>query len=165
MMIRHSRETIQAVCAAKGRKSAAIVAREFGLASRMAVVGLWNRNMGRPQREAAEVTPGKLTLRPGNPKAPRRPRQLKSPNPRPVLAMEPDMIVVTTDSTATVAAILSIRYGECRFPLGDAGDDDFRFCCEPARAGSVYCSEHAARCYRDGPEPSTFRRPAAAVPA
>jgi hypothetical protein len=32
----------------------------------------------------------------------------------------------------------------CKWPLGDPGEKDFRFCGDPARSGGVYCVEHDA---------------------
>ncbi len=44
--------------------------------------------------------------------------------------------------TAASRAILGLKAGACRWPLGDARDDDFRFC-GAARGLGPYCAEHA----------------------
>lgn len=46
--------------------------------------------------------------------------------------------------TGCARAVRDIRFGECRWPLGEVGADDFRFCCEAVREGSPYCSAHAS---------------------
>ena len=35
----------------------------------------------------------------------------------------------------------------CMWPLGEPGDEDFRFCEAPATAGKPYCSAHCDRAY------------------
>jgi len=37
--------------------------------------------------------------------------------------------------------------GGCRYPFGDPGRPDFRFCEAPKRSDSSYCPEHHRRCY------------------
>ncbi len=47
--------------------------------------------------------------------------------------------------TGAARAIAMIRRGQCRWPLGEVGADDFRFCCDPVRSdASPYCATHAA---------------------
>lgn len=47
--------------------------------------------------------------------------------------------------TGCARAVASIRHGQCRWPLGEVGSDDFRFCCDPVRSdASPYCATHAA---------------------
>ena len=49
----HSLELIKRVVSLKGKRSASEIAREFGLASRCVVIGIWNRARKRKNREAA----------------------------------------------------------------------------------------------------------------
>lgn len=49
-------------------------------------------------------------------------------------------------STHTFDAVMSLRSNSCRFPIGEVGAPDFRFCCEPRDVGSSYCAEHRAVC-------------------
>ncbi len=44
-------------------------------------------------------------------------------------------------------ALVDLRPGMCRWPLGDPPDDDFGFCGAPAQAGSSYCEECRKRAY------------------
>lgn len=43
-------------------------------------------------------------------------------------------------------AMLALRRGDCRFPIGDTRSDDFRFCCAPIEH-ELYCGPHARLCY------------------
>ena len=38
----------------------------------------------------------------------------------------------------------------CQWPIGHPGQDDFRFCGEPATPGKPYCAAHCAIAYRRG---------------
>ena len=49
-----------------------------------------------------------------------------------------------SDGTATV---VSIRHGQCRWPLGEPGAADFALCGRPAVRGA-YCAAHAEIAYR-----------------
>jgi hypothetical protein len=52
-------------------------------------------------------------------------------------------------------ALLSLRWRECKWPIGDLKDPDFRFCREPrlavpGRDGErmlPYCAEHCRKAY------------------
>lgn len=46
--------------------------------------------------------------------------------------------------TGCARAVRDIRIGQCRWPIGEVGADDFHFCCEAVREGSPYCGAHAA---------------------
>ena len=39
------------------------------------------------------------------------------------------------------------RGSTCLWPIGDPGDDDFRFCNEPVVEGKPYCAAHCAKAY------------------
>lgn len=43
-------------------------------------------------------------------------------------------------------ALLALRRGDCRFPIGDTRAADFRFCCAPIEH-ELYCGPHARLCY------------------
>lgn len=45
------------------------------------------------------------------------------------------------------ATILTVRQGDCRWPIGDPGDAWFSLCGCPATRGA-FCDVHAARAYR-----------------
>lgn len=47
-------------------------------------------------------------------------------------------------------AILALRHGDCRWPIGDTrGDPAFRFCCARALPGKPYCEEHTTKARGD----------------
>ncbi len=61
------------------------------------------------------------------------------------------------------ATILSLTASTCRWPIGDPGDDDFRFCGGPANIEQPYCEYHSQLAYqtatsRDRKKPRTNRR-------
>src|SRR6516164_8742039 len=55
-------------------------------------------------------------------------------------APDGDTALVEPDSTA--AKVFALRPHMCRWPLGDPGRPDFRFCREPVVAGKAYCEVH-----------------------
>ena len=44
--------------------------------------------------------------------------------------------------SALVRAVADIRHDQCRFPIGDLNDVDFRFCSDPVEGFCVYCACH-----------------------
>lgn len=44
--------------------------------------------------------------------------------------------------------VAPVRYRHCRWPYGEPGAEDFRFCGEDTAAGCSYCSEHRAIAYQ-----------------
>ena len=40
--------------------------------------------------------------------------------------------------------ILDLRSADCRWPLGEVGDEDFRFCAAPRHGRGSYCAHHAS---------------------
>jgi len=47
-------------------------------------------------------------------------------------------------------SLLKIEPDQCRFPIGDPREKSFRFCGEPAKAGSSYCPACHAVAYLKG---------------
>lgn len=45
-------------------------------------------------------------------------------------------------SDVVTRAVLALRSGQCRFPIGDLADADFHFCGAPQRPGASYCEAH-----------------------
>lgn len=45
-------------------------------------------------------------------------------------------------SDVVTRAVLALRSGQCRFPIGDLADADFHFCAAPQRPGASYCEAH-----------------------
>ncbi|CCJ07072.1 GcrA cell cycle regulator [Methylocystis sp. SC2] len=54
-------------------------------------------------------------------------------------------------------ALLDMRPGDCRYPLGDPGAEGFGFCGAPARPGETYCA-HCARIAYETPAQRRKRR-------
>jgi len=52
----------------------------------------------------------------------------------------------TALAVSTRDAILSLRRTSCRYPIGNVGEPEFRFCGEPKIEGSSYCAKHRAIC-------------------
>ncbi len=46
------------------------------------------------------------------------------------------------------ATILTLTSSTCRWPIGDPGDEDFRFCGGPANPSQPYCEYHAQLAYQ-----------------
>lgn len=63
-----------------------------------------------------------------------------------------DTSLVTTEvppvDSARRCSLLDLASGNCRWPLGDPGKDDFGFCGHDAIAGISYCAGHARLAYR-----------------
>lgn len=51
-----------------------------------------------------------------------------------------------TDYSSSVRSTRDVRARECRFPIAEAGGDDFHLCREPIVRGS-YCACHATLAY------------------
>jgi GcrA cell cycle regulator len=123
-------------------KSASEVARTLGGVTRNAVIGkvhrlgLGGRVTPSPPRRAAS-RPRVAKPRRLRPRAEARLRQTPEPLPQ--------------VGSATVA---TVRRGQCRWPIGEPGADDFRLCGAPACRGA-YCAPHGQVAYR----PATKRPP------
>ena len=54
---------------------------------------------------------------------------------------------------ASVVSLFDLRHGDCRWPFGDPGDDDFGFCGQRVeREGSPYCACHRRIAYVPAPK-------------
>ena len=47
----------------------------------------------------------------------------------------------------TSDAVIALRDDLCKYPHGEPGKPNFRFCLKPVASESVYCSEHNDLCY------------------
>lgn len=58
--------------------------------------------------------------------------------------------VLYLDDTQPGISILKIGFGQCRYPLTDPRDENFRFCGEPvAHETKSYCEAHCKRVYQN----------------
>jgi len=119
------------------------IARDLaGGVSRSAVLGKVYRmglSAGRPARPAA--TPVRQPETRATPA--RQPSTLSRPSPKD-LAPERGL-----------ASVLSVRRGQCRWPIGDPRRDDFSLCGRVVARGA-FCGMHAAVAYR--PQSDTARK-------
>jgi GcrA cell cycle regulator len=121
--------------------SASQIARHLGGVTRNAVIGKVYR-LGLSGR-AAPAAPG---ARRPKPKAERRLRLDRPAAPCPPRSGPPAAGLESAPSTGT-ASVVSVRRGQCRWPLGDPLADDFCLCGRPAVRGA-YCAPHGAVAYR-----------------
>ena len=128
--------------------SASQIALSLGGVTRNAVIGKIHR-LGLSGR-ARPTAPGARLAKP-EPKRRRRPaRRL----PAPVRAA-PAPAALAAPETG-LASVLSIRRGQCRWPIGEPLADDFRLCGRPAVRGA-YCPAHGALAYRVTPRDHLLR--------
>ena len=48
----------------------------------------------------------------------------------------------------TAAAVFALRDDLCKYPHGEPGKPNFRFCLKPVARGSIYCPEHKELCFQ-----------------
>ena len=118
-------------------KSASEVARALGGVTRNAVIGKVHR-LGLAGRSRPSA-PGVARARTREP-APRR-------LPRPRRACPASTLVAPPLPEAGLASVVSIRRGQCRWPIGEPEQPGFSLCGRPAVRGA-YCAGHAAMAYR-----------------
>lgn len=54
-----------------------------------------------------------------------------------------DLETAEAELSNAAKAVLALRHGQCRWPIGDTRGGDFHFCCEPVAGVGSYCGEHA----------------------
>lgn len=55
---------------------------------------------------------------------------------------------------AQIINLEALRPGQCCWPEGEPGKEDFRFCGEPAQPDKPYCAHHCERAYVKNPRDS-----------
>ncbi len=125
----------------KEGRSAAEISRDLqnGI-SRSAVLGKVHRLGLSLDRENAP--------RPG-PATPASHARVQGLEPRPS-RLPPQALPASEPEVRGDASILSVRNGDCRWPIGDPRDQGFSLCGCPATRGA-FCDRHAARAYRPKP--------------
>ena len=140
--------------------SASAIAAELGGVTRNAVIGKVHR-LGLSGRAKAPVAQPQRRLKPTRtPSHPMHATQLVRGNtalaPDLVPMLEPEVearpeprpmedIVIPMSERVT---IMELREQMCRWPLGDPGRDDFRFCGGRIAPGGPYCTHHAQIAYQ-----------------
>ena len=129
--------------------SASQIARSLGGVSRNAVIGKVHR-LGLSGR--ARPAPGTRGAKPKDERRPRPARVAPAAGAGPSTAPE----VLARLPTTGLASVVSVRRGQCRWPLGDPFADDFRLCGRPTVRGA-YCAPHGAVAYRTTPKDHLLR--------
>lgn len=126
--------------------SASQIARELGDVTRNAVIGKVHR-LGLAGRASPTKPKSRLRHREhidyGESSYPGSSRSRINDNVKPLVMPEP---AVTSDGEPI--NILSLNEKVCKWPIGEPGDDDFRFCGNRKENGSPYCAEHTRVAYQ-----------------
>jgi GcrA cell cycle regulator len=148
--------------------SASQIAGELGGITRNAVIGKVHR-LGLSGRAK---TVSSAAPRPRKPRAPSHPTSMfrvqgntaLQPSHMPDMDIEPiierNVRPMLEPVSSERVTIMDLRECMCRWPLGDPGSSDFRFCGTRANSGSSYCTYHAQLAYQ--PASDRRRRTAAA---
>ncbi|MGE3249385.1 MAG: GcrA family cell cycle regulator [Hyphomonadaceae bacterium] len=140
--------------------SASQIAKQIGGVTRNAVIGKVHR-LGL----AGRATPSRPAKRPARPRQQRSPLNL-APRVRPASSpYAPPVLTVVLDplrfEDGSVATVLTLKEGMCKFPIGDPTDADFAFCGRVSCVGP-YCTDHARLAYQ--PSQARRRRPEGGQP-
>jgi GcrA cell cycle regulator len=148
--------------------SASQIAGELGGITRNAVIGKVHR-LGLSGRAK---TVSSAAPRPRKPRAPSHPASMfrtqgataLQPSRLPDLDIEPfiqpDVRPMLEPVSSERVTIMDLRETMCRWPLGDPGTEEFRFCGSRSNSASSYCCYHAQLAYQ--PASDRRRRTAAA---
>ena len=117
--------------------SASQIARVLGEVTRNAVIGKVHR-LGLSGR----ASPARIE-RPRYPKPQRR--LIKAVMPEPIIIEEEPEPEPEPGEWTTV---LTLKEHMCKWPIGNPGDSNFRFCGRKAGEGASYCNEHARKAYQ-----------------
>ena len=126
--------------------SASQIARELGDVTRNAVIGKVHR-LGLAGRASPTKPKSRLRHREhidyGESSYHGSSRSIINDYVKPLVMPEP---AVTSDGEPI--NILSLNEKVCKWPIGEPGDDDFRFCGNRKENGSPYCAEHTRVAYQ-----------------
>lgn len=136
--------------------SASQIAKQLGGVTRNAVIGKVHR-LGLSGR----ATPSRPPSRVGSALRPRpavRPAPSKPGSTAPRTTANTGVAPLRTPNYARsrpaavadgdYASILTLSDHICRWPIGDPGDADFKFCGKKCKPGSPYCDTHAQMAYQ-----------------
>jgi len=134
--------------------TASQIARSLGGVTRNAVIGKIHR-LGLSGRAPASA-PGSRRARPKPERRLGRPA-LAAPPTRLAAAVEaPRSEPASHPPEIGTATVLSVGYGQCRWPIGDPLADGFCLCGRRAERGA-YCAGHGALAYRSTPRDHLLR--------
>lgn len=116
--------------------SASQIARVLGDVTRNAVIGKVHR-LGLSGR----ASPARVE----RPRFAKSPRRLAKPLlAEPVFIEEPEPEPEPGEWTT----VLTLKERMCKWPIGNPGDMNFRFCARKAAEGHPYCAEHSRKAYQ-----------------
>ena len=142
------------IAEAMGRKSKNCI---IGRAHRMGIPlqpGNGKRKLAWPRSPGLRRPYGPRKKAEAKPKAPPKPKTasraltfngLRGPKPVLKFAARP---AVNGDIPMRLVTLAKLRHYDCRFPLGDPGHADFRYCGSPAEEGKSWCAGHMALVYQ-----------------
>lgn len=130
--------------------SSGLIARELGC-SRDTVIGKGTRlglygGGGLRLKSAHTIATIAKAQRAKEPPKPARAKPVRPSTLAPLPEVRAMPLMPPMEATGAARAIIELRSLDCRWPLGNAHDPEFRFCGEPATRGP-YCACHAERAY------------------
>jgi GcrA cell cycle regulator len=147
--------------------SASQIAAELGGITRNAVIGKVHRlGLSGRAKSVSSAAP-----RPRKPRAPSHPASMfrthgataLKPMSMPDFDIEPlierEVRPLLEPVSSENVTIMELREAMCRWPIGDPGNSEFRFCGSQSNSSSSYCEYHAQLAY----QPATDRRRRTAV--
>jgi GcrA cell cycle regulator len=147
--------------------SASQIAAELGGITRNAVIGKVHRlGLSGRAKSVSSAAP-----RPRKPRAPSHPASMfrthgataLKPMSMPDFDIEPlierEVRPLLEPVSSENVTIMELREAMCRWPIGDPGNSEFRFCGSQSNSSSSYCGYHAQLAY----QPATDRRRRTAV--
>lgn len=140
--------------------SASQIANELGQVTRNAVIGKVHR-LGLSGRAKAPSSTAPRARKPARsaPSAPPRPSMPASRSnlafkPRPAAEIMPEVEVAPLPAIDNVVpmgercTIMELKEYSCRWPIGEPGKDDFRYCGARSSTGLPYCAYHSRIAYQ-----------------
>ncbi len=133
-------------------RTAAAIAREFGPGvSRSAVLGKVHRlGLARGPEVRRARTSAPPRAKPPRDAVDASPPGARSPAAVQVRSAPRMAAALGVAPSAPTATILSVRFGQCRWPYGSSGEAGFGLCGRPVTRGA-FCAAHAAVGYQKQP--------------
>jgi GcrA cell cycle regulator len=125
-----------------GGMTARNIAMEFGCTKNSVIgkvhrLGLEQRGSPLPREANSRYRPSRIV------------RTTRQAVARPVvIAPLPDITALAIVPDTPMPAIMSVRNGLCRWPIGNPPEMDFRFCLAAIRGDQTYCSHHTRMAYQ-----------------
>lgn len=128
--------------------SASQIAKQLGGVTRNAVIGKVHR-LGLSGR-ATPSRPARKTAKPATPRARKVSRASTPKAPRTIVPTPPSPPPIEAKPMANgeYATILTIRDHMCKWPIGDPGSAEFRFCGRKVKDKEPYCEAHCSVAYQ-----------------